>query len=805
MDPEFNSSDAEPEEAALPDRWVHRGAASIETMLSDPMKLRMNSKRQSKSLAFEGLYDAGNAPAAETWKNRFEAFRRDILCQDLTSTPSGDDIIRFLSQIPDLITSRGHLKNRGAISMSTIEQALSYIKASCAFRFNAFKITSMEAMRIRSLLSTMRTEGRITSHDKHQKTWVGILLLRRMLRYHLHDSLANGPRHKDSWDRVIMKAMCMILVGSLGSRAGDVALSKGYGKACSLRYEHIKIVISESTKGSDGETLSAYITLPYQKGHKQDDQNTVYILHALQDPQDNVVCPVKMLLAHAMRIGALREQTYASVLGAIRGSPQRRLAWAHGEWPVICGMSKGAGLLEVDKPAHAKLVSYIFGRAAGLAGIRGRITTHSLRRGYARDVAHSNTTINGVAKRAVAAVLGHTASAYDRNVTTKYAGSLAHDIHRVRVAMDPFEDSLAPPVSDKAFDSTVTGEAITEYCVQHDLDSTDVRHRKRAAARLRTEKKRKWDLGGDDMEPLSGSNEAQAGPAEVDRNIDPELLLAPTNAQVSPLEVYEDQDPNEYDSTIPTNGTDEVDDGDGLALEAIDDMLATQSQEDQMNLVKECEALEGTSLADDLLLPAADFVNKLATINTYRHHGFGSGANIARGNSRDDPTPLMLNCRNKDFGCPYQSTVGTDLSTHHTFCGYTSAEKGAQLLQTKQERDERRAFACSYEGCSKTFTDRSTRNRHEKECHIEGTAESVLCDQCGKLFASKWKLTLHCRNLHAVFHPMSCLITPCKSKGHIYPNELCMKTHLLRCHQIPKKEAHTLIGPVQEEKKDEMT
>ena len=79
MDPLFNSSDIELDEEP-PSDHVHRGAASIDKLLANPMDRRISSKKFVKTLSLAGLKNAkSEVHTLELWKNRWNAFEKGVL------------------------------------------------------------------------------------------------------------------------------------------------------------------------------------------------------------------------------------------------------------------------------------------------------------------------------------------------------------------------------------------------------------------------------------------------------------------------------------------------------------------------------------------------------------------------------------------------------------------------------------------------------------------------------------------------------------------------------------------------------
>jgi len=183
--------------------------------------------------------------------------------------PTADDIVRFLSQVPDIVQTRGE-KHHDVASLKVMNTAFRSLTENFTFEFPNFRWSTTDRLKIRVLLSTMRNEGKVTKHKKRDVQWLGILVVKAMARGILGEALSQGTY---SWDVAIYKAFSLVFVTSLGSRVGDVGLSSGYGSQTPgqgfdyyMRYEHIRIVMFDSHDGS--KTLGMHVDIAYQKGHK---------------------------------------------------------------------------------------------------------------------------------------------------------------------------------------------------------------------------------------------------------------------------------------------------------------------------------------------------------------------------------------------------------------------------------------------------------------------------------------------------------------------------------------------------------
>jgi hypothetical protein len=105
MGDDFNSSDLEELGADQPNKWAHRGQASIASIIESAVELRTSTKIAVRNASFHG-----NSPSDEDtrglWYNRFTRFRQDVLKVDGTSAPSAEQLERFIRGIPTHLKSR---------------------------------------------------------------------------------------------------------------------------------------------------------------------------------------------------------------------------------------------------------------------------------------------------------------------------------------------------------------------------------------------------------------------------------------------------------------------------------------------------------------------------------------------------------------------------------------------------------------------------------------------------------------------------------------------------------------------------
>ena len=172
MNPDFRSSNIEPEAESVLNPHAHRGAASITKLLAvDPMSKRLSTKKTVRQLTASALTRSPPAAhALEIWKSRWLVFEKEILGHqwalffhaDLTlmhsvtnlyttrspQVPTGEDLQRFLVSVPDMITPHGplHMDKVSACSIPCTGMALVFRGAGVGKASSQTSATSYRCM-----------------------------------------------------------------------------------------------------------------------------------------------------------------------------------------------------------------------------------------------------------------------------------------------------------------------------------------------------------------------------------------------------------------------------------------------------------------------------------------------------------------------------------------------------------------------------------------------------------------------------------------------------------------------------------
>ncbi|KAI0815833.1 hypothetical protein GGR55DRAFT_675446 [Xylaria sp. FL0064] len=342
---EYSSSGEEAEGFfGLSGQWPNAGAKSIAKLEERAEEDRRASKEFQQSLKLT-LGDPVSNYRLHLWVNRFQRFRSATLKVDRKTTPTPAQVERFVLVVTDYMQST---TERTAISYATVQNFTYLIEEWAVFYFEDFKIQRRDRARIRSLLQGLLNDGTLTKEPVRDKHWVVTDAVQIMIQTLLQDAIKNGT---PSWDIVIMRAVELLLQASCGCRAGEIRRSVLYTGREFLAWKHI--VIWQTTK--DGhDILKATITLAFVKGNKDSSaRNREIVLSELSEPSLNCLCPVKLLLIHALRTGAVPQTSWIELKNYISRNKKKTVKWLYPERPVICGAAAGPYTLDPDKPADA--------------------------------------------------------------------------------------------------------------------------------------------------------------------------------------------------------------------------------------------------------------------------------------------------------------------------------------------------------------------------------------------------------------------------------------------------------------------
>ena len=111
----------------------------------------------------------------------------------------------------------------------------------------------------------------------------------------------------------------------------DLIFVKGSTSAISIPYLLVGLTLTSCYRNNPGLARSVEV-------------------EEFDDPSLNCLCPMKLLLCHALRTGAVRETSWAEMRQAARERPSKRVIWAYPNRPVICAIA-GDSKLTLDRPS----------------------------------------------------------------------------------------------------------------------------------------------------------------------------------------------------------------------------------------------------------------------------------------------------------------------------------------------------------------------------------------------------------------------------------------------------------------------
>lgn len=163
----------------------------------------------------------------------------------------------------------------------------------------------------------------------------------------------------------------------------------------------------------------------------------------------NAVDPIAVILVYALRNGLVVANTLEEILEPLRQGSQLDVQWIHPNSPVICAANKS--ILDLDRAGTTQHIIDNLRNIAQLSKIEGSqsLTSSSLAKGAARDVAQLSKPLTGQVSKTVATALGHSHDSFLKGTTGDYAGHTTLSVFGRRAASE-FRDPLAPQIQELA-------------------------------------------------------------------------------------------------------------------------------------------------------------------------------------------------------------------------------------------------------------------------------------------------------------------------------------------------------------------
>jgi hypothetical protein len=227
-------------------------------------------------------------------------------------------------------------------------------------------------------------------------------------------------------------------------------------------------------------------------------KNRVVLLKALKSSSDSLLCPVKLLLVLALRLGNVVETTIEGLIQHTAGQDSRIVVWTFPDRPVLCAFSSSGATIMPDRPAGTHQLSQIMAQAALAAGFTEQLCPHDLRRGAARDTAHTYGRAEEMASSAATTLLGYSLTPANRKLTTHYVGVSDTDGWTERIQHADVECSYVQQPAKVSYQRNFqryTPQAIANTCLSEGLDMQNPRDRASASELLGKRQRKDWTDG----------------------------------------------------------------------------------------------------------------------------------------------------------------------------------------------------------------------------------------------------------------------------------------------------------------------
>jgi hypothetical protein len=259
----------------------------------------------------------------------------------------------------------------------------------------------------------------------------------------------------------------------------------------------------------------------------------IVTVHAISGKEENLLCPLKLIIISAMRLGAL-DGPIGDVLAKMARRRDKTLQWKEGKGnnPVLCKFDKHGHGVNASVPATTlQMLDTVRGTSL-MAGFITPLVAHDVRRGSAADMANlprDPTAPSGIADRSVAAELGHSNQALAKGITAAYVGPRKEDTWTKRVktrASDLFGVEIAQkPYSPLQW----THIELQQLYANAGIDPSNKNDKWKVRDRARKEHLRKWREGEKNatIPELAGDKRVDSRPGKVSQTLRGNFLKSP--------------------------------------------------------------------------------------------------------------------------------------------------------------------------------------------------------------------------------------------------------------------------------------
>jgi hypothetical protein len=526
-------------------------------------------------------------------------------------------------------------------------------------------------------------------------------------------------------------------------------------------------------------------------------------LGQLPDDNDSSVDPVKLCIAYALRVGAVKETNWSDLLDIVRARPSKRILWAKPDSPVFYALDRSQQL-DMSAPASIGQQRRFLLRAAELIGMLNVPITHDVRRGAAADLySLKSDTISGDTNK-VRRALGHSNVAALHGTTDEYIGREKGDSWATRLDQAPKSTTSEPfgvQMATAPFKAQkLRTDDLDRYCQTNGLEGKAGREKARKA--LLEAQRQQW--------------------AEHQRNILDGVQPTISTAKPQPQNLaagFVTTDPVRVPLQDITNLS-RTDTGTAFVLEQIDpalrtfagDVLGLQVESPARNAGSTLQeasvvnsmaegyismlAASGSPANDKvavLVAPPDQFIGYLSTVNLVSL-SYGSVEGRAAGNSRDAPSRFLFYCQTEE--CPRSFYTALERDLHQVNCRDRAARFSPSVLDGVQNDVVVPSPA--------PVATNTTRKRKAKDISKANERFPKPCPDSATCGATRDFANEDSLNSHRVLHhddrwPAE---TPCNFPGcqlprdHYFISREQFRRHLHKQHLLTAEQANQYVGRI---------
>ena len=681
--------------------------------------------------------------------------------------------------------------------------------------------------RIKTFFDDATRTGRLTTGHWYKKTWACFITVSYMIQKFLNYNHDHGCQ---TWDVVLYKCFSIVLVTSLGCRAGDVGQTRLYAGVEYLKWKDVRLTL----EGEPLDNLYMEVVLQYQKNHKDKlNEESIFRFKPLTDPESRNMCPIALMMVHVLRHGLVEATTLDQLLKAIHETPDLSLRWTFPDYPVLTAMANADLPFRclISKPAPATQLLHTIKYMGLLSNILQRTVIHATRYGGARNRAHlpppSKNESFGFVNETHRQSMGHAGSGWNTKMTEEYSGGHSFlTYNAIAENKNKRHRREAKFGSENAIDlvrAPITAEEVEDWHERHDeaqrnLSQVPKNKRRRAVAGVQRERLEAYKqsaspvadphkeiiletkasstplrtLNASEINGRQSSLQPPESPVSTEEfdphlmNIDPQVINLDQSIDAGALDDRNiddfDVDQSAFNSLQTTI----------LPVNENNDPTSPEEDESDQNVEEAAKVLTTDETSDQTSEMWIDYHSRINVIfnnsfadnwRAYSERGEAFEDTIARfstsGNSRDSPTPYIWSCT-KTPNCTYRTIRPTTLRKHEQIC----TEDGvAAILQGASGE----IHACKKDGCDDKYPTEAGLLGHVRDIH-DWTPRK--CDDCSDdVLYDKGNTYRHHRQVkHSLTSrfPVSCRFPGCTTAKQ-FPSMEPLQNHLRKVHGINDK------------------